>query len=74
MIELLRVKGARLSYHDPYVSSIQHQGHLLASVPDLDEAIEAADCVVIVTDHSVYDWAAICRQAQLVVDTRHVAS
>ena len=74
VIELLRVKGARLNYHDPYVSSIQHQGHLLASVPDLNEAITAADCVVIVTDHSVYDWAAVYRQARLVVDTRHVAN
>ncbi len=74
VIELLRVKGARLSYHDPYVATIQHQGHLLACVPDLDQAIAAADCVVIVTDHSVYDWAAIRRQAQLVVDTRHVAN
>jgi UDP-N-acetyl-D-glucosamine dehydrogenase len=74
VIELLRVKGARLSYHDPYVASIQHQGHLLACVPDLDEAIAAADCVVIVTDHSAYDWAEIYRQAQLVVDTRHVAN
>jgi UDP-N-acetyl-D-glucosamine dehydrogenase len=74
VIELLRVKGARLNYHDPYVSSIQHHGHQLASVPDLNAAVAAADCVVIVTDHSVYDWAAIYRQAQLIVDTRHVAN
>jgi UDP-N-acetyl-D-glucosamine dehydrogenase len=74
VIELLQAKGARLSYHDPYVPSIQHQGHWLASVPDLDEAIGTADCVVIVTDHSVYDWPSIYRRAQLVVDTRHVAS
>jgi UDP-N-acetyl-D-glucosamine dehydrogenase len=39
-------------------------------VVDLDAALEAADCVVIATDHSVYDWDNIRDQARLLVDTR----
>lgn len=44
----------------------------MASVHDLDIALEMADCVVVTTDHSVYDWAYIAKRADLLVDTRHV--
>ena len=57
IIELLRAKGADVRYHDPYVPVISHNGHDLTCEPTLDAALDAADCVVIVTDHSVYDWA-----------------
>jgi UDP-N-acetyl-D-glucosamine dehydrogenase len=72
IIELLRGKGAEVSYHDPYVRSLVHNGHGLTSEADLDAALAAADCVVIVTDHSAYDWPAIYAAAPLVVDTRNV--
>ena len=70
IIHLLQEKGALVSYHDPYVPSFHYESIALTSVPDLDAAVASADCVVVVTDHSVYDWAAIRRQAHLVVDTR----
>ncbi len=73
IIELLRAKGADVRYHDPYVPALQHNGHDLVSQPDLSAALAAADCVVVVTDHSSYDWPAIRRQARLLVDTRHAA-
>ncbi len=72
VIELLRAKGADVRYHDPFVPEVFHNGHALTSEPDLDAALAAADCVLIVTDHSTYDWAAVFRKARLVVDTRHV--
>lgn len=72
IIELLRAKGAQVSYHDPYVASLTHNGRGLSTEPDLDAAILGADCVVIVTDHSVYNWSDILRRAALVVDTRNV--
>ncbi len=72
IIELLRVKGADVRYHDPYVPVISHNGHDLTCEPALDAALAAADCVVIVTDHSVYDWPDVLAKARLVVDTRHV--
>ena len=71
IIELLRAKGARVSYHDPHVPTVQHNGHALASVTNLPLAIKTADCVVVATDHSVYDWADITQHAALIIDTRH---
>ena len=44
----------------------------LRSVADLDAALAGADCVLIATDHSLYNWASIRQVARLVVDTRHV--
>ena len=72
IIHLLEEKGAHVDYHDPHVPQFQHDGMAMASAPDLDAALVEADCVVIVTDHSGYDWDAVRKQAQLVVDTRNV--
>ncbi len=72
IIALLKEKGADVRYHDPYVPHFSYNGLTLTSEPDLDAAVQAADCVVIVTDHSVYDWRAIKEHAALLVDTRHV--
>ncbi len=72
IIELLLTKGADVRYHDPYIPTLLHNGHGLTSEPELEAALEAADCVMVVTDHSVYDWPAIRRRARLVVDTRRV--
>ncbi len=71
IIELLRGKGADIHYHDPYVPRLTHNGLTLLSEPDLDAALEQADCVVIVTDHRVYDWDRIRNKARRVVDTRN---
>ncbi len=68
---LLQAKGAHVSYHDPFVPRLHEEGLALESVHDLDRALAVSDCVVIVTDHSVYDWKAIARRATLIVDTRH---
>jgi UDP-N-acetyl-D-glucosamine dehydrogenase len=72
IIELLRTKGADVRYHDPYVPVISHNGHDLTCEPTLNAALDEADCVLIVTDHSVYDWPAVLTRAKLLVDTRHV--
>jgi UDP-N-acetyl-D-glucosamine dehydrogenase len=74
ILELLRSKGAEVRYHDPHVTAILHNGQGFSSEPDLDRAVRDADCVVIVTDHSAYDWPAISAQAKLIVDTRHVSA
>ena len=72
VIELLRQKGADVHYHDPYVPAIRHNGFEMAGEADLDTALAAADCAIVVTDHSSYDWAAIRQRVGLIVDTRHV--
>jgi UDP-N-acetyl-D-glucosamine dehydrogenase len=72
IIHLLQAKGAEVRYHDPYVPEVQIDELRLSSVPDLEAALPESDCVVVVTDHSGYDWKAIGEAARLVVDTRSV--
>ena len=74
IISLLNEKGAKVSYHDPNVPSFSEHGLSFTSVPDLDVALVNADCVVIVTDHSDYDWTSIAEKARLLVDTRNVTA
>jgi UDP-N-acetyl-D-glucosamine dehydrogenase len=71
IIGLLRQKGAQVSYHDPYIPRITHEDWNLESVPDLIESAKDSDCVVIVTDHSEYDYKNILEKTALIVDTRN---
>jgi UDP-N-acetyl-D-glucosamine dehydrogenase len=71
----LNQKGAKVSYHDPYLPSLPARewpgGFDLTSVGLRAETLAAADCVVLVTDHRVLDYDLIVRHAPLVVDTRN---
>src|SRR5690349_22776591 len=71
VIRLLRRRGAQVSYHDPYVRTLKEDDIDLASVPLTSETIAAADCVVIVTDHSDVDYALVERCGRVIVDTRN---
>jgi UDP-N-acetyl-D-glucosamine dehydrogenase len=71
IIQLLEARGAQVSFHDPFVNSLRHEG-LETVFTELDEqVVAAADCVMIVTDHASYDWAWLKQHAALIVDTRH---
>ncbi len=72
IIEVLRDKGAIVSYNDPYFPTVGHGRHydLNMTCAPLDDLCEY-DAVVIVTDHSSYDYPGIVEQSQLVVDTRN---
>ena len=72
IIELLQKEGAHVSYHDPYFPTIGRgrKYDLQMKCASLDD-LAKYDCVLIVTDHSDYDYARIVREAQLVVDTRN---
>jgi UDP-N-acetyl-D-glucosamine dehydrogenase len=72
IMHLLEAKGAQVEYHDPHVPSFQYDGISRTGITDLDAGLAAADCVVITTDHSSYNWAEVQSLARLVVDTRHV--
>ena len=74
IIHLLGQKGAQVSYHDPYIKALNHEEIKMQSVSDLDSAVKAADCVVIVTNHSSYDYPKILADANLIVDTRNALS
>ncbi|HEX9019158.1 MAG TPA: nucleotide sugar dehydrogenase, partial [Anaerolineaceae bacterium] len=71
VIGLLKAKGAVVSYHDPYVPHLAHDYWDMLSEPDLMQAVSAADCVAIVTNHKAYDYPAILEKANLIVDTRN---
>ena len=72
IIELLQKDGAQVSYHDPYFPFIGkgRKYNLQMNCADLHN-LGQYDCVVIVTDHSDYDYRRIVQEAQLVVDTRN---
>lgn len=73
IIELLTRRGAAVSYHDPLVPvfpGMRRYDFDLASTPLTPESLSAADAVVIITNHSTIDYAAIGRHARLVIDTR----
>jgi UDP-N-acetyl-D-glucosamine dehydrogenase len=72
IIELLRKRGAMVAYNDPYFPTVGRGRKYdlnMTSVP-MDH-LDQYDAVVIVTDHSNYDYAKIVEQAQLVIDTRN---
>ena len=71
VIHLLRQKGANVVYHDPYVPNLSLENEKYQSVKDLDQTIREADCTVIITNHSCYDYEKINEQARLIVDTRN---
>ena len=72
IIELLQKEGAQVSYHDPYFPTIGkgRRYDLQMKRVSLDN-LGQYDCVVIVTDHSDYDYAKIVQESQLVVDSRN---
>jgi UDP-N-acetyl-D-glucosamine dehydrogenase len=69
---LLQTKGAQVTFHDPHIAHFRaDDGHVVEGVPYSDQALADADCVVIITDHSAYDWAHVVTHSRLVVDTRN---
>jgi UDP-N-acetyl-D-glucosamine dehydrogenase len=71
VMRLLQEKGAVLSYNDPMVPSLRVGKSMLKSIEASPENIEAHDCVIILTDHSAYDFYEITRASKLVIDTRN---
>ncbi len=71
VIELLRRRKIDTVYHDPYVPEIQVNGDRMHSEPLTAEAIRSADCVLILADHSCFDFVAIVENASMVFDTRN---
>jgi len=78
IIDRLRAKGANVRYHDPFVAEVRFDdahtdagGEPLSSVTLTTEELQAADCVIIVTDHSDIDYKRVCSLVPLIVDTRN---
>ena len=71
VIGLLQQNGAEVKYHDPFISQLKHEKINLESVPDLMEAVASVDCVVIITNHSQYDYQQIYEKASCIMDARN---
>jgi len=74
LIEILRDKGAKVDYNDPYVTKthkMRRYDFKMSSVPLTAENLRKYDCVVISTDHSSYDYDLIAKHSRLIVDTRN---
>jgi UDP-N-acetyl-D-glucosamine dehydrogenase len=75
LMDMLLSEGAAVSYNDPHLPRLpatRRYPHLRAeSQPLTEEYLQGQDCVVIVTDHSAYDWSWIVEHSCLVVDTRN---
>lgn len=70
ILKLLETRGAAVSYHDPFVASLSLDGTTLRSV-ELQPGVAQADVVVIVTDHSAFQYREIVDAARVIVDTRN---
>jgi UDP-N-acetyl-D-glucosamine dehydrogenase len=75
VIGLLEQKGALIEYHDPYIPRLRRghdgDGPEMESVSDYLAAAREADCVVIITNHTVYDYSDLLAAARLIVDSRN---
>jgi UDP-N-acetyl-D-glucosamine dehydrogenase len=77
ILELLQERGAQVTYNDPHIPSLPRMRHhkiQLDSQPLTEPFLAAQDCVLIVTDHTAYDYAWIARHSRLVVDTRNATA
>jgi len=74
IIHDLTKKGALVDYHDPFVPELVFDGVHMLCVPDLDAALIQADCVIVATDHSNYQWNEIREKSRLLVDTRRAVA
>ena len=74
LMDLLIAKGAEVEYNDPHIPTLppmRRYPHLKRKSRALTpEYLGSVDCVLVVTDHSTYDWAWVVEHARLVVDTR----
>jgi UDP-N-acetyl-D-glucosamine dehydrogenase len=67
IIHLLRQRGASITYSDPHVPELRAGPALMTAVPMRPAAAEA-DCAVVITAHSPFDYVSLAREAALIVD------
>jgi UDP-N-acetyl-D-glucosamine dehydrogenase len=72
LIELLKEKGARVSYNDPFLPKMKFPDGEAQSVELNEATLKTFDCAVIATGHSAYKNQALLNKAQLVFDTRGI--
>jgi UDP-N-acetyl-D-glucosamine dehydrogenase len=71
VMHLLAEAKAVVSYHDPYVPSLDLAGRRIESTPLTDGAVRSSDCLAILTAHSGHDYSRLARLARMVFDARN---
>jgi UDP-N-acetyl-D-glucosamine dehydrogenase len=72
IVHLLKERGAKISWSDPFVKQVRFEGEKqVTKGVELVKGCEAADCVVIVTDHTSLPWKQVVSSSKLIVDTRN---
>ena len=71
VLALLSRRGAAMSYSDPYVAELTHDGRVMTSIDPAAALAQQPDCTVICTDHTVFDYDELVDSGALVVDTRN---
>jgi UDP-N-acetyl-D-glucosamine dehydrogenase len=71
ILHLLKQRGAKVSFSDPFVPSVRLDGEQICVSQDLSQAARECDCVVIVTDHTNVDYGDVVENAKLIVDSRN---
>jgi UDP-N-acetyl-D-glucosamine dehydrogenase len=77
ILEMLQARGALVSYSDPHVPvlpAMRHHSIRLSSEPLTADFLTAQDCMVVVTDHSAFNFEWILKHAALIVDTRNATA
>jgi UDP-N-acetyl-D-glucosamine dehydrogenase len=74
IIRTLINMGGNIIYNDPHVDSIEIDGVQLKSTELTEKAISSAECVVIATDHGIYDYISIKKDSKILVDLRNRTS
>lgn len=71
IIGLLSQKGAEVAYNDPHMPRLEYLNRGWRSQELNERLLAAQDCVLVVTDHSDYDWEFIAQHAKPIFDTRN---
>lgn len=74
IIDILKQKGALVSYNDPLIPKLQYEHFDMDTVDINNSELQLFDCVVIATNHSSYDWDQIVRHSNIVLDTRNATA
>jgi UDP-N-acetyl-D-glucosamine dehydrogenase len=74
IIHLLREQGANVAFSDPHVDSVRIGGAKLTSVELTSEQVANAECIVVTTNHTAFNYGMIKKNAKAVVDTRNALS
>ena len=73
IIDLVIKKGGKVSFHDPFIPTVKTlEGNTLHSIELTNEAMQNSDCIVLTTNHNVFNSERIEKQGRLIVDLRNV--